>query len=317
MAKQPNREPNVTRATLHMVAKLHYESDMPQVEIAKKIGVSTASVSRMLQRARDTGIVRIEVMDIARSDEIGGELRELLGLKRVMVTEAHSASVLASLAEPLGLLLKEVGLKSRSVVGLGWGRAVREVISVGLPSFPGIRAVALNGGMQQSAPHFQINEFVRRAAEQMGGSAHFIHAPYLSSAELREAFLNDPSVRETTLLWDELEVAIVGVGLPYHSSSSTGVSLATRNEQAITGAAGDVIRHYFDIDGTPLPWDGEERMIAASRQQLRQAKYTICVAASPEKARAIIGAAKSGMINALVTDTSTAHAVLDLIRSTT
>lgn len=297
-----------------MVAKLHYESNLPQVEIARKIGVSTASVSRMLQRARDTGIVRIEVLDLARTDELGGELAQLLGLKRVVVIDLNSDMALGALAEPLGLLMKEQGLKPGSVVGLGWGRAVREVISVGLPNLPGIRVVALNGAMQQAAPHFQINEFVRRAAEQTGGTPHFIHAPYLSSAALREAFLGDPSVQETTSLWDRLDCVIVGVGLPPHSASSTGLGLATKNEQAIHGAAGDVIRHYFDSNGTALPWDGEERMIAASSEQLRKAGLTIALAASAEKASAIIGAARSGMIQALVTDTSTAHAMLDLLR---
>lgn len=314
MVRRPAREPTATRATLQMVAKLHYESDMPQVEIARKIGVSTASVSRMLQRARDLGIVKIEVMDLAPAEEIGVELSELLGLKRVMVTEVHSNSVLGALAEPLGVLMKDQGLKASSVVGIGWGRAVREVLSVGLPRIPGVRAVALNGGMQQSAAHFQINEFVRRAAEQMGGSAHFLHAPYLSSAELRDAFLNDPFVRETASLWDNLDCAIVGIGLPPHALESTGIGLATTNEQAITGAAGDVIRHYFDIDGTSLPWEGEERMIAATRAQLRKAVFSIGIAASVEKARTIVGAARSGMINALVTDTSTAHAILDVVR---
>lgn len=297
-----------------MVAKLHYESGMPQVEIASKIGVSTASVSRMLQRARDTGIVRIEVLDLARTDELGGELAELLGLKRVVVIDMNSDMALGALAEPLGLLMKEQGLKPGSVVGLGWGRAVREVISVGLPSLPGMRVVALNGAMQQAAPHFQINEFVRRAAEQTGGTPHFIHAPYLSSAVLREAFMNDPSAQETTSLWDRLDCVIVGVGLPPHSASSTGLGLATENEQAIHGAAGDVIRHYFDKSGAALPWDGEERMIAASSSQLRKAGLSIALAASAEKASAIVGAARSGMINALVTDTATAHAMLDLLR---
>ncbi|HBH63017.1 MAG TPA: transcriptional regulator, partial [Erwinia persicina] len=31
-----------------MVAKLHYQSDMSQVDIAKKLGVSTATISRLL-----------------------------------------------------------------------------------------------------------------------------------------------------------------------------------------------------------------------------------------------------------------------------
>ncbi|TIU23952.1 MAG: MarR family transcriptional regulator, partial [Mesorhizobium sp.] len=50
---------------LHTVAKLHYEAEMSQVDIARRLGVSTATISRLLQRARAEGIVRIEVLDLA------------------------------------------------------------------------------------------------------------------------------------------------------------------------------------------------------------------------------------------------------------
>ena len=120
-----------------MVAKLHYESDMPQVEIAKKLGVSTATVSRLLTRARALGIVRIEVMDLAIPDEITARLIEVLGLKRAAVVDTPSTGVLSSLATPLGNLLKEENLSKGAVVGIGWGRAVREVIQAGIATHTG------------------------------------------------------------------------------------------------------------------------------------------------------------------------------------
>lgn len=309
----PTTQEVTSRATLHMVAKLHYEADMPQVEIARKLGISTATVSRLLQRARTLGIVKIEVMDLALPDVIVGQLIDALKLKRAAVIDTPAAGVLSGLATPLGTILKESGLRKGAVIGIGWGRAVREVIQAGLPRIAGVQAVALNGGMPQSAPHFQINEFVRQAAEDLGGTAHFLHAPYLSSTALRDAFLGDPAVREVTGLWDELDCAIVGIGLP-HAINPPEASAATHNEQAIGGAVGDVIRHYVDIDGNVLPWDGEERMIAASVAQLRNVDLCIGVAATVEKAAGIVGAARAGMINALVTDTATASAILALCK---
>jgi DNA-binding transcriptional regulator LsrR (DeoR family) len=297
---------------LHMVAKLHYQADMAQVDIARRLGVSTATVSRLLQKARAVGIVRIEVLDLASPEEITLELVEALGLKRAAVVDTPPSGVLSGLAAPLGHLLKEEGIGVGSVLGIGWGRAIREVLMAGLPRLPGVLVVPLNGGMQQAAAHFQINEFVRQAAEQLGGAPHFLHAPYLSSAELREAFLSDPSVQETASLWDRMDCAIVGVGLP-HAINPPEASAATSNEQALS-AMGDVIRHYVDLDGAILNWDGEERMIAASPGQLRRVRLSIGVAAAVEKAAGIIGAVRSGMINALVTDTATAQAILDMLR---
>jgi DNA-binding transcriptional regulator LsrR (DeoR family) len=298
---------------LHMVAKLHYEGDMAQVDIARKLGVSTATVSRLLQKARSVGIVRIEVLDLASPEEIVLELVEALGVRRAAVIDTPASGVLGALAAPLGNLLKEEGLGTGSILGIGWGRAVREVLEAGLPRIPGVLAVPLNGGMQQAAPHFQINEFARQAAEQLGGVPHFLHAPYLSSTELREAFLSDPFVQETTGLWDRMDCCIVGIGLP-HAINPPEASAATLNEQALS-AVGDVIRHYVDAEGTILNWDGEQRMIAASPDQLRRTKLSIGVAATVEKAAGIVGAVRSGMINAVVTDTATAQAILDIVRA--
>ncbi|MDX8515245.1 sugar-binding transcriptional regulator [Mesorhizobium captivum] len=297
---------------LHTVAKLHYEAEMSQVDIARQLGVSTATISRLLQRARAEGIVRIEVIDLVTPEDITRQLIDRLGLRDAAVIETPSAGALTALAAPLGGLLKQAQLAAGSVVAIGWGRAVREVIRTGLPRIPGVLTVAATGGMQQHAPHFQINEFVRLAAEEFGGTPHFIHAPYLPSSELHEVFLGDAAIRDAVALWDRTDVAIVGVGLP-HAINAPEASAATPSEQALVHAAGDVLRHYFDADGVLIPWEGESRMIAMSPAQLRAAPLAIGVAASPEKATAIIGAVRAGLINALVTDTKTAQAVLDAL----
>jgi len=298
-----------------MVAKLHYQSDMSQVDIAKKLGLSTATVSRLLQKARSAGIVRIEVIDLSPSEDLSAALVDGLKLRTAAVIDTPSSNVLSALAPPVGSMLQQAGLRSGSTLGIGWGRAVREVTLAGLPRLPGIVTTALNGGMQQAAPHFQINEFVRLAAEQMGGIPHFLHAPYISSSELRDAFLADPTVQQVTSLWNKLDAAIVGVGLR-HAANPSEATAALPGEKALSHAAGDVLRHYVTEAGEILHWDGEERMIAASPQQLRQVPLCIAVAATPAKAAGIIGAARSGMINALVTDANTAQAILDRLSAT-
>jgi DNA-binding transcriptional regulator LsrR (DeoR family) len=267
----------------------------------------------MLQRARAEGIVRIEIRDLASPEQLTHELRDLLGLKRAAVVEAPAAGALAALAVPLGEMLLDADLRPSSVVAIGWGRAVRAVVEAALPRIPGVLVVPAAGGMQQHAPHFQINEFVRLAAEQFGGSPHFIHAPVLPLAATRDAFLADPIIADSVALWDRIDVAVVGVGLP-HSAHSPDVSSVTANERMLT-AAGDVIRHYFDAEGKLIDWEGEDRMIAVASERLRRVPLSIGVAAGEEKAVAIVGAARAGLISALVTDTRTAEAVIGALRA--
>lgn len=295
---------------LHTVAKLHYESDMSQVDIAKRMGVSTATISRMLRQARAEGIVRIEVRDFEGPEDLAERLAKALGLQKAAVVDVPAANAQAALADPLGGLLRQSGLSAGGVLAVGWGRAIREVIQVGLPAIPGVLVVPATGGMQQQAPHFQVNEFVRLAAQHLGGEPRFIHAPYLPSAGTKAAFLADATIRETVALWDRIDVAVVGVGLP-HPPTVTEESAATPSERRLVGAAGDVIRHYFDAEGDILDWEGEGRMIAVSVQQLRRVPLVIGVAVGEVKAGAIIGAARASLIGALVTDSTTAAAILE------
>lgn len=294
---------------MHTVAKLHYEGDLSQVDIAKRLGLSTATISRLLQRARAEGIVRIEVRDLVSPDALGQSLVDKLGLKQAAVVEVPSGQSAGALAAPVGQMLMAQGLSGGSVVAIGWGRAIRAVMETGLPPISGALTVPATGGMQQHAPHFQINEFARLAAETLQGTPHFLHAPYLPSAATRDAFLADPTIAGSVSLWDRVSVAILGVGLP-HSSNSPDETAATPGERALGDAVGDVLRHYVRRDGSVIDWEGEGRMIAMSADQLRRTPLVVGVALGEAKAAAILGAARSGLISALATDARTAEAVL-------
>jgi DNA-binding transcriptional regulator LsrR (DeoR family) len=297
---------------LHTVARLHYVSDLSQVKIAQQLGLSTATISRLLARARAEGIVRIEVRDLTAPDDLADRIAAALGLRQVSVTDLPVAGLPGGLSVPLGAMLEALQLPPGPVVAIGWGRAVSAVIEAGLPAIKGVHVVPLTGGLQQQATHFQINEFVRMAADRMGGQPHFIHAPYLPSADTRALFLADPAIASSVALWDRIDVAVMGVGLP-PSLAPPEASVATQSEQRLVEVAGDVIRHYFDAEGALIPWEGESWMIAVSPAQLRRTPLCIGIAAGVAKAGPIIGAARAGLINALVTDVQTAEAVLEAL----
>jgi DNA-binding transcriptional regulator LsrR (DeoR family) len=153
---------------------------------------------------------------------------------------------------------------------------------------------------------------VRLAAEQMGGTPRFIHAPYLPSREAREVLLRDTVTAENLALWDRIDAALVGIGVPHTVDPGYGRLPVTSDEQFLVRAAGDVIRHYFDAEGNLVPWEGENRLIAISPAQLRAVPLIVAVAVSPRKALAIRGAVRARLVNALVTDLVTAQAILDL-----
>ena len=112
----------LNRSLMHAAAKLHYLDGLTQLEISRRMQVSTATVSRLLSHARQEGIVRIQLVDLDETDEIGDKLCGLLGLKAVRVLESGKVAPLAS---QVGALLTEADLGPGSVVAIGWGRTVQ------------------------------------------------------------------------------------------------------------------------------------------------------------------------------------------------
>jgi DNA-binding transcriptional regulator LsrR (DeoR family) len=289
-----------SRTLLHTVAKMHYVSDMPQVEIARRLDLSTATVSRLIKRAREEGIVRIEVRELAAEDELGGELAARLGLQQAIIVDStHDGGGIAALAAPAHALLGTLGLGASSVLAVGWGRTVWEVVRSGLPRLPGVTLVPCSGGLDEVAQHYQVNEFVRIAAEQLGGTPRFI--------------VSDAATGSNLDLWDRIDVALVGIGPPYAAEPAVGGPTSAPRDAGLATAAGDVLRHYYDVQGRPLSWEGESRLLAVTVEQLRRTPVVIGVAASRAKAASIIGAARAKLIDVLVTDLRAAEAVMALL----
>lgn len=207
MTRPPKATRLLNRSLMHTAARLHYLDGLSQLEVSRRMEVSTATVSRLLGLARDEGIVRIQVVDLDDADVLGEKLAAALALKAVRVIDGARA---AALSAEVGALLLGAGLAPGAVLTIGWGRTVQSVIAAGLPRVPGLVVVPATGGMNETASHFQINEFMRKAAAQLGAEARFLHAPSIVSAELRAVLAETPDARARI---DEAALGVVKAGV--------------------------------------------------------------------------------------------------------
>lgn len=295
----------MNRTLIHTAATLHYLDGLPQTEVARRMEMSTASVSRLLAKARADGIVRFHVAPLDSSEADDDRLAQALGLRQVRAIEMARQP---ALSVAVGNLIREADLPGTPVVSIGWGRAVQSVVSHGLPLLNNALVVPATGGMNQTQAHFQINEFARTAAEQMGGTAHLLNAPARPGPELYAQLVRTPQIAEVMALWDRVDIAVMGVGNFQDSSAEQGLGFAPDQMRRVTG---DVVRQYFDADGAPVDWPGQACQMGMCRAQLARVPLSIGVCVGAEKVRAMIAAARSGMINTLVTDIPTAQLVRD------
>ena len=79
-------------------------------------------------------------------------------------------------------------------------------------------------------------------------------------------------------------------------------------------AVGDICLNFFDINGAPIEFDGSDRMVRLSRDQINRLPSVVAVAVGAAKTSSILGGARAGLYTHLVTDTATATLLRDRLR---
>ena len=202
--------PRFSAQLMHAAATLYYLQDATQAEVAKQLGTSRATVSRLLAEARRQGIVRIEVrdpLDPAHEEDLGSRTAEALGLAVVHIAPlAHQALLGPSLAPQLSRALRDVGLVSGDVLLVSSGRTVWEASREALPELPGIVVTPTVGGQDEPEAWYQTNEITRMVAEKVGGRPVFLYAPAQPGPDLYERLVDDPSTQRVLRLWEGCQV---------------------------------------------------------------------------------------------------------------
>ena len=303
-------EPLVTAAVMY------YQAHRSQEQIARHLGVSRPTVSRLLARARQLGIVRIEIVPPTTDPGLAKDLEERLRLRRVYLAAglADPADPAPVLAGRLDEALAGVGLHAGDVVVVGWGRAIYSLGRSQLAPRPGVVVVPALGGSQEDRPWFQPNELARRWAATLEGTPRYLHAPAFVSAALKRSLVHEEGIQANLALWERATAALVGIGAyPKPDPSLIAAGFSADGDPAIAEATGDVVGHFFTYDGTLLHYPAERRLLGITPERLRRIPSVIGISVGADKAKAIVGAARARLVSILVTDAGTARAVAALL----
>ncbi len=307
-------------ALLYTAARLYYEDDATQAEVAEQLGTSRATVSRLLSEAKRQGIVRIEVIPPAeaRPGDLADRLARALNITSVYLSQSLPApgagrtvvDVMGrALAPAVGRALGEAGLLPGDVLLVSSGRTIYEVAQCELGPLPGVVVAPTVGGNDQPEEWYQTNEITRLVANRIGGRANYLFAPALPGVELYQSLVNDPGIQRVLHLWPRARCALMGIGAPPLTRSDIPRFVPT-GSSSLRAAVGDVCSRFYDRDGAPVGFENGERLIALQLETLRHIPVTIAVAVGKDKIESIVAGARGGYFNRLVTDPVTANDVL-------
>ncbi len=306
------------------VASLYYEEGLTQQEISVRLQYSRSRISRLLTEAQKEGVVEIHVHHpIARNQSLESRLQKIFKLKEVQVCQSRD-ELYGSMLHRLGALAARLvtqHLKDNITIGLSWGAALSEMANSFRPVHcPGARVVQLIGTVGSVDPTTDGPGLVRRIASLLDGRAYTLAAPWLIENKLiRDALLEDRRLKETLELIKQVNLAVVGIGTIKPELSSLVRAGYITVEQArnlsAMGIVGDVCGEQFDIQGRLIEIPLTGYIFGVKVSALRQMPLVIGIAGGAEKAEAILGGLRSGLVNALVTDESAALEIIKLLES--
>jgi DNA-binding transcriptional regulator LsrR (DeoR family) len=294
-------------------ARRFYLEDVTKVAIAEELGISRYKVARLLEFARASGIVTIEMHDTGVSDaRLSEAVREHLRLDECIVVNSRGTDdEIREQVARAGAHFLERTLEAGDVLGLAWGRTLRAMTSQ-LGPLPPITILQLNGAAS-SQPEDSPVEVVRRASLHSGGSAHAFFLPLIVRDEQTAAALrSQPGVAATMRRFDDLDIAIVSLGswVPPSSQIFDNLEPSERERLLAEGVRADLACTLLDADGEVVDGGYIGRSLSIRHEQLRAVPRVIALAGGANKAAAAVSAARSGLMTGLITDRELADAVL-------
>ncbi|MCW8848351.1 MAG: sugar-binding transcriptional regulator [Melioribacteraceae bacterium] len=304
------------------VAVLYHEEKLSQHEIAENLDLSQATISRLLKRAQKENIVRTTVsVPFGVYPEIEREIQRKYNLKEVIIADTVDDSdqeILRSIGRMTAYYLERT-IKSNDVVGISsWSSTLLAMVDSMHPiqNAQHTKVIQILGGIGNPSAKQHATHLTQRFAALINGEAKFLPATGVcQSVKAKKIFLDDPFVQEALNMFNEISIALVGIGALEPSSllASSGNTFEEKDFKQLQelGAVGDICQRFFDKNGLLIKSKLDDRVIGLSLTELKKVGRSIGVAGGKRKLKAIKAVLNGGWLNVFITDVNTAKMILN------
>ncbi len=309
------------RKQLLDVAKLYYEDSLTQAEIARFIGVSRATISRMLSEAKQHGLVRIFIadgnVDTGSVEQTLLEQFSLQAVRVVAVTPGDEKLILQATARESALFAARF-LTPSDCIGMAWGNTLYELAQY-LPSLslPDTRVVQLMGNIDSAAVQSYAMEIIKTTSARLHTENAFtLPCPIVvDNAIISDILLHDAKISQILQLARGCNKLFINLALPDEYSCLYRAGYINDDDLALLHKAhsvGSLGCHFIDEGGAMCQPKLDARTIGVSLEDIRHAECVLACVADRKKAAVLHAALVGGYIDVLMVDSITARLLLDI-----
>ena len=298
------------------VARRYYLDGANKSDIAAELGLSRFKVARLLEQARASGLVRIELDHGGDFDlDLSLRLQAAHGLRHCIVVggpDGDDELLRAGLGRAAARLLTEI-VQAEDVLGLVWARSLLSMRS-SLERLAPCTVVQLTGALLRPGLDASAIELARDVASLAGGPAFSFYAPMLvPDAATARVMRTQPEIARALDMSHQVTRAVVGVGAwaPGLSTVADAVTEAERREGSELGVRAEIGGIQLDAEGRPVTTSLTDRLIGIDAARLHAIDDVIGLVYGAEKAEAVRAALRGGFVTSLVTHGAMARALLE------
>lgn len=299
------------------VARLYHQRGLTQPEIAQRMDLSQAGVSRALREAVRLGIVRttIHVPDGVFSD-LEQELEEQYNIKDVVIAEpvgSADGDLFHAVGDAAASYLDNVAPKCETIGISSWSESILYTVNAMRPVTKGKTKsiVQVLGGIGLSVSNSVATRLTETLARATGADPIFLLVPGLCSDDkARRTMEKDLSCQYVFDYFDKISLLLLGIGTlePSRFLNDSGNRMTEQEQDKLRslGAVGDVCQRFYNQDGKPVKSPFDSRVIGIGFDQILHIPRRVGIAGGMRKFEAIRGALRGGILTALITDAEVA-----------
>lgn len=299
------------------VAEAYFQDNLSQIEIAKKLGVSRPTVSRLLQYAKDNGLVKIQIVNpLVDSQVLSQQLGDKYGVEFHVVPNNYggATTILNGVGRYTADFLAAT-VQPGDIIGIGWGATIHSVTKqLEEQDVSGVQVVQLKGSMSHSQEKTWAYESVNELALAYRTHPKYLPLPVIFDNKVTKDMVeSDRHIKHILDLGRQANVALFTVGTVRSKALIFQLGYFNEQEKAEIQqlAIGDIFSRFVDAEGKIVSKEIDDRTIGIELDELKKKKHAILVATGNRKVAAVHAALTAHYTNCAILDQSLAQLLLD------